>query len=760
MTLELLEGQEYSSRYSLLHQIAQHEFAEVWLALDKDTDERICLKVFNGKAEVLANSVAAIDATRGLVHANIVRSFEAGVTDGNLFISSTYIRSAKPFNPTLSKFLSSWPILEQLFAALQFAHDLGVNHGHLHPGNLLIDDQGQLHITGFSIPVSMPRSGSAYLSQDARSGQFADVSDDIYSLGCILFTLLTDRPWHQGESFQANSPIPMEVQQTVAAMLNPSPYERPTNLRESKEILANYAQGVSGAKPIEIPESTFRRASSSAAGQISTADVHRLPRERNLVSSKMVAGGLAVLLILAAFVFFVLPRSRTASDITYEVTPAAESHAAQELSKQESAEPEPAQLGPHEIAELEFLKAEGKRIASLLLRKQVELEDQGALLWGADRYDQINQQADSGDAFYREKNYQAAIDAYESAIEQLEVLQDTIPSILERNLAAGEAAILEGNVEAAMSAWTIASAIDPGNREYNIQLLRAENLEQVLTYMKNGDFQERETALADALSSFRDAARLDPDWGPARKAVNRVGLKIAKMRFADAMSAGFSTLAARQYEESRQAFARAQKIFPNSTEPIDGLLQIDLAERMDTINAHRAAAAEFFRQENWPLVIAEYDAVLVLDNTLVFATTGIEDARKRVEISGILDRFLQQPTLMQNEDEFSAAKTALVTASRIRQPGEHLKSQLATLSRLITVARIPIVVALTSDNKTEVTIYKVRKFGKINSAEVELVPGDYTIVGKRRGYRDVQHQLTLLAGEPISAVFISCVEKI
>jgi hypothetical protein len=181
---------------------------------------------------------------------------------------------------------------------------------------------------------------------------------------------------------------------------------------------------------------------------------------------------------------------------------------------------------------------------------------------------------------------------------------------------------------------------------------------------------------------------------------------------------------------------------------------------MDTINAHRDAAAEFLSNENWPLAIAEYDAVLALDNTLVFATTGIEDARKRLEISGILDRFLQQPTLMQNEKEFSAAKSALVNASRIRPPGAHLKAQLSTLSRLITVARIPIVVELTSDNKTEVTIYRVRKFGKINNAEVELFPGDYTIVGKRRGYRDVQHQLTLLAGEPISPVFISCVEKI
>lgn len=760
MTLELREGQEFSSRYSLLHQIAQHESAEVWLALDVKNDERVCLKIFDGKTEALHNSAAAISATRGLIHENIVRSFEAGAIDGNLFISSAYIRSANLFSPNTTSFNNSWPILEQLFAALEFAHSLEINHGHLHPGNLLVDDRGQLHITGFSLPVALSRGSSAYLSQEAQRGQPADGSDDIYSLGCILFSLLTGRQWGPGETFETNSPIPEEVQRTVASMLNPSPYERPTDLGEVKEILANYAQGITGAKPIEIPDATFTRASTPAATQTSTPNAHRLPRERNQISSNIVVGGFAVLLILAGFVFFVLPGTRSATDSSHEVQPSAATQAAQEPPKHESTEPEPEKLAPLQTAQLEFLKEEGKRIASALLRKQVELEDLGALLWGAQSYAEISKNADSGDTLYREGNYQAAIDAYESAIAQLEDLKNTIPSILEKNLIAGKAAILNGEVDAAITAWSIASAIEPGNREFNTQLLRAENLEQLLAYMKSGEFHEREVMLKDAIKSFRDAARLDPDWNPARKGVSRVGQKIAKLKFTDAMSEGFSALAATQYKDSKQAFTRAQKIFPNSTEPVDGILQIELAVRMDTINSHRDAAAEFIQQENWQQAIAEYDAVLTLDPTLVFAITGLEDTTKRLEVGVTLDRFLQHPTLMLNEDEFSAAKTALVTASRIRQPGGQLKSQLSTLSRLITVARIPIAIELTSDNKTDVTIYKVGNFGKINSTEVELFPGDYTIVGKRRGYRDVRHQLTLLAGEPVAPLFISCVEKI
>ena len=226
------------------------------------------------------------------------------------------------------------------------------------------------------------------------------------------------------------------------------------------------------------------------------------------------------------------------------------------------------------------------------------------------------------------------------------------------------------------------------------------------------------------------------------------------------MSAGFSRLAAKQYEQSRQAFVTAQEIFPKSQEPNDGLLQIHIAQRMDTIDHHKKAATEFEQKEDWPGAINEYESVLKLDETLVFAVNGLLAVKERLELDLALNRFLAQPTLMREDDELASAKTALVSASRYRQPGSLLKQQLSTLSMLITVARIPITIELNSDNKTDVTIYRVGSFGKISNSEVQLYPGDYTIVGKRRGYRDVRFQLTLLAGELVQPIYISCTEKI
>ena len=760
MTLEFTEGQDISVRYSLLHQIGESPSSEAWLALDRSGSERVCLKIFEGKAEMLEQVRTAIDNSRGLIHANIVRNFDQGDADGNLYISSSYVKSAKPFNLENRNFTESWPVLEQLFTALEFAHSLGISHGHLQPGNLLIDGNGLLHITGFCLPTTLANNNADYLTEEVRSGQPADSADDIYSLGCLIFRLLTGRPWLSGGTFEANSPISAEVRQTVAVMLAPSQHDRLVNLNEAKELLGNYALGISNAKPIEIQQTTFDRSKAPETASLSPLPAHLSPRDRNQIPTSIVFMGLAALLVLAGFVFFILPNTQAIRNIPAEATGAASESAPAPAKREQPVEPPVQELAPLEIAQLEFLKNEGKLKATELLRSQVELEDLGVHLWAGATYHEIGQVADSGDSFYREEKFREAMNAYEEALNRLVELRASMPSVLDENLAAGEAAINAAEVESAITAWSIAHAIKPGNNHIKAQLQRAENLDQVLSFMKTGVFHEGELAFADALKAYEDAAGLDPKWQQAAEGVARVKSKIAKVNFDGAMSAGFSRLAVKNYAESKKAFTRAQAIFPKSLEPADGLLQIELAERMDAIEAHKSAATAFVQAEDWPQAIREYESVLKLDQTLVFASEGLLVANERLELERTLNRFLSQPTLMRDDEELNAARTAVVKASRVRGPGPLLKQQLSTLSRLVSVARIPITIELNSDNKTDIEIYRVGKYGQLGSTQVELYPGDYTIVGRRRGYRDIRRELTLLAGEATDPIYISCIEKI
>jgi hypothetical protein len=89
-----------------------------------------------------------------------------------------------------------------------------------------------------------------------------------------------------------------------------------------------------------------------------------------------------------------------------------------------------------------------------------------------------------------------------------------------------------------------------------------------------------------------------------------------------------------------------------------------------------------------------------------------------------------------------------------------LTRQIETVERLLAAAETPLRVALSSDNATEVTIYRVGRLGSFERKDVELLPGRYTVVGVRAGFRDVRREITLVPGREAPTVVIRCEEPI
>ena len=95
-----------------------------------------------------------------------------------------------------------------------------------------------------------------------------------------------------------------------------------------------------------------------------------------------------------------------------------------------------------------------------------------------------------------------------------------------------------------------------------------------------------------------------------------------------------------------------------------------------------------------------------------------------------------------------------------RSKTKKVKQQIKDLSLYVSLARIPVELQIRSDRKTDITVYRVATLGKIYQTSMELIPGAYTIVGTRKGYRDVHENLTLLGGRGAVSVDVSCTEKI
>lgn len=238
--------QKVFGRYELAKLLGRGGMGVVWLATDNELDRKVALKFV---PELLANEPTAIAELKretrrslDLTHQNIVRVYDFVQDESLAAISMEFIegktlaemrsgRRGGAFDPA-----DLVPWLEQLCAALDFAHkDAQVVHRDLKPANIMIDDRGRVKITDFGISATVSEtvtrvtrvastSGTlTYMSPQQMLGQAPTLSDDIYSLGAVLYDLLTGKP----PFFRGNIPLQVERQEAPTVTSRRSEFEIP-----------------------------------------------------------------------------------------------------------------------------------------------------------------------------------------------------------------------------------------------------------------------------------------------------------------------------------------------------------------------------------------------------------------------------------------------------------------------------------------------------------------------------------------------------
>ena len=214
----IAKGQLINDRYEIVKLIGEGGMANVYLASDTILDRKVAVKVLRGDLSGDDKFVRRFQrealAASSLSHPNIVEIYDVGEDDGNFYIVMEYIEGKTLKQLIKRRGVLSLPetidIMLQLCDALKCAHDSYIIHRDIKPQNIMIKESGLVKITDFGIAMALNSAeltqtnsvmGSVhYLPPEQASGKGSTIRSDIYSLGILMFEMLTGKMPFKGDS--------------------------------------------------------------------------------------------------------------------------------------------------------------------------------------------------------------------------------------------------------------------------------------------------------------------------------------------------------------------------------------------------------------------------------------------------------------------------------------------------------------------------------------------------------------------------------
>ncbi len=216
--LELSTGTTFAGRYQVIEELGHGGMGRVYKVFDTDIKEKVALKLL--KPEIAADGETVerfsneLKLARKIRHKNVCGMFDLGKAEGTLYLTMEFVpgEDLKRLIRRMGQFpaAKAVSVAEQISEGLEEAHRLGIVHRDLKPSNIMVDENGNARIMDFGIARSLAGKKITdagvmigtpeYMSPEQVEGKEVDERSDIYSLGIILYEMVTGRAPFEGET--------------------------------------------------------------------------------------------------------------------------------------------------------------------------------------------------------------------------------------------------------------------------------------------------------------------------------------------------------------------------------------------------------------------------------------------------------------------------------------------------------------------------------------------------------------------------------
>ena len=283
----IIKGQKINDRYEIIRNIGEGGMANVYLALDTILNRKVAVKVLRGDLATDEKFVRKFQreasAASNLDHPNIVGIYDVGEDNGNYFIVMEYVEGQtlkslikRRGSLTLPEVLD---IMTQLTSGIAHAHQNGIIHRDIKPQNVLILDDGLIKIADFGIAHALNSEeltqtnsvmGSVhYLPPEQANGEQSTFKSDIYSLGILMFELLTGHVPFKGDNAveiaikQMKDPIPSirdiktDIPQSVENIILKATAKNPRNRYDKVDDMKYDIKTCLDEDKLDVPKLKF-----------------------------------------------------------------------------------------------------------------------------------------------------------------------------------------------------------------------------------------------------------------------------------------------------------------------------------------------------------------------------------------------------------------------------------------------------------------------------------------------------------------------